>query len=245
MPLLDVPDLADTPCEDFGLSAAIVLSEDELTSLLRALGTEEKDIHGTTRRVKKQAVNGIVMGVSERFGVDYVGENEERRKRLVEAFQPTALKGTAAGLLHVDVELTMFEERDKPQENLKDDELVTRFWKWVQARAGGLEISVRGWMSFDSKSEECIIGLPLRAPADLGVFNSIPGLILTKREGEGSDARILYEVLVRQDEDELTARVNFVGLADGMPQMLKRLLAQAIEVAHFAVHKKPEGVSSP
>jgi len=173
--------------------------------------------------------------------VDYVGEDEERRKRLIEVFEPTGLKGTAAGLLHVDVELTMFEERDKPQENVKDDDLVTRFWKWVQARPGGLEIRVRSWMSFDPKAYECIIGLPLRAPADLGVFNSIPGLILMKREGEGTESRIHYEVLVRQDEDELSARVNFVGLADGSPAMLKRLLAQAIEVAHFAVHEKPQG----
>src|SRR2546425_2720862 len=201
MPLLEVPQLAGTPCDAFGLTAAIVLSEEELSDLLKTLGTDTKHIHGATRRLSKEVVQSSLIGVSERFGVDYVGEDEERRKRLIEVFEPTGLKGTAAGLLHVDVELTMFEERDKPQENTKDDDLVTRFWKWVQARPGGLEISVRGWMSFDPKSHECIIGLPLRAPADLGVFNSIPGLILMRREGEGADSRILYEVLVRQDEE--------------------------------------------
>lgn len=242
MPPLELPHFAATPCEELGLNGAILLGQGDLEGLLAAVASDKKDVHAVVRRFGTEVVDGVRMGVSERFGVDPL-DDEEQKQRLVEALKPSGLQGPPVGLLHVDLELAALDGGAKPKENLKDQELVTRFWGWAQQR-GGVEVWVRASMSFDPADNECIIGLPLRVPVDLGVFDSIPGLILTKSEGEGVNARNLYEVLVRQDQDELAARVNFRSRADGATDMLRKLLIQATDVAHFAVHEKAKGASA-
>lgn len=235
VPLLEVPELAGTACDSLTLHSAMLLSKTEMANALAAIKEDGKDAHGVVRYLGTKAKDGTLVGVAQRFSIHPLPD-EDQRQRVMEAL---GSEEEAAGLVHVDVDVTAFPNSAiSPPEDRGQEMVVSAFWDWVKGHP--LDSNVRAWITFDSERFEPIIGLPLRVPADLGAFDSIPGLIFAKRQGEGAEAKTLYEVLVRQDEGALETRVNFRGLADGAADMLKKLLSQAIEVAQFAVRAKPE-----
>lgn len=176
--------------------------------------------------------------MEERFGVDSLSESKHKA-HVIETFGRPSGVSKPIALLHIDVDINVYDPRSLPQERLDQQKVVDGFWRWVAAQNTAVA-AVRAWFEYSGESFAPIVGLPLPVPSGIGAFSSIPGLWLTKTQDGKEGPVTLYEVLLRGEAGSLRLHTEFRAALEGSEDVFVSLLSRATEIAGFAVQSKAE-----
>jgi hypothetical protein len=233
--VLTIPD-PDEPCSYLAFEGGLGLEEPQFEELLRSLDTTDKGLHASIFR-QGTPREGQYFSVAERFGLD-VRDSRGGASHAGGIEQGTELP---FGIVHFDVDAHKVPYDPEAREDVGDAEKLERFWTWVQTQAD-VDVWVRATLRFETSAYRPVVSLPLKAPPGIGVFDSIPGLVLAKSEGSGEDQRLLYEVTVRQRRsDQILVYPQFRRRLTGTNSMLIELIQSATEIGKFAVVPLEQG----
>ena len=227
--MLTIPD-PDEPCSFLAFEGGLGLEQAEFEELLRTLDTTDRGLHASTFR-QGTAKEGQCFSVAERFGLDV-------RDSGGGASHGSGIEQGADlpfGIVHFDVEAHKGPLDPEAREDVGAAEKLERFWAWIRTQAD-VDVWVRATLRFETLAYRPVVSLPLKAPPGIGVFDSIPGLVLAKSEGSGDDQRLLYEVTVRQrSSSRILVQPQFRRRLTGTDSMLIELVQRATEIGRFAV----------
>jgi hypothetical protein len=233
--LLTVPDLVDADCARFALHVYRAIGASEMEQLEKATDSEAR-----SARVYYQGPEGERGRRTVLTGTAWLDDlsdwSQDERDRTINAFDSPP-KGEAARAICV----VRFDIQVVPvsfQQPLGDENAFDRIWGFL-SQLPDAPGQVTAALRFPADRYECVIGLPLTLPEHLTNFDSIPGLVLVKRDASEPSDGVLYEVAVRQDDGAITANVEFSSPVDGQPDLLNRLVTRARQIARFAIAERP------
>jgi hypothetical protein len=100
--------------------------------------------------------------------------------------------------------------------------------------------SITATLQYPRVTYGCVIELPLPTPKDLSAFDSIPGLVFTKKDSAAEESVPLYQVSVKQGSTYITGIVEFSSPVEARIDALEKLVSRSDQIAKFALVQKSQ-----